>query len=134
MRSNIDSDVCLSKVVQHRDELNDLGDALTDERLKTIILDALPEEMHSAVKMQSIRDRDLGLGAIIRMMKTVVINHSEESSVPKRRQELYRKVWNSGRESRTDNERESTMTLTCHNCKKPGHEKKDCKELMGKSD
>ena len=26
------------------------------------------------------------------------------------------------------------MTLTCHHSKKPGHKKKDCKELMGKSD
>ena len=30
--------------------------------------------------------------------------------------------------------RESVLTPTCHNCKKPGHKKKDCKELMGKSD
>ena len=26
------------------------------------------------------------------------------------------------------------MTLTCHNCKKTGHKKKDGKELIGKSD
>ena len=26
------------------------------------------------------------------------------------------------------------MTLTCHNCKKPGHKMRDCIELVGKSD
>ena len=62
------------------------------------------------------------------MMRTLFINHSEKSPVPKRSQESYRKVRG------TVNGRESAMTLTCHNCKKPGHKKKDCKELMGKSD
>ena len=68
------------------------------------------------------------------MMKTIFINHSERSSVPKRSRESYRKVLSSGREPRTDNVREFAMALTCHHSKKPGHKKKDCKELVGKSD
>ena len=64
------------------------------------------------------------------MMKTIFITHSEKSSVPKRRKESYRKVRSSGSEPRTDNVRESAVTLTCHQCKKPGHKKK----LMVKSD
>ena len=84
--------------------------------------------------MQSVRKPDLGLEEIIGMMKTIFVNHSESSSVPKNK-ESYRNVRGSGSEPRTDNVRESAMTLTCHNnCKKPGHKKKDCKELMGKSD
>ena len=59
------------------------------------------------------------------MMKTIFINHSERSSVTKSK-ESCRKVRGSGSEPRTDNVRESAMTLTCHNCKKPGHEKRDC--------
>ena len=134
MRSDFDPDVFLWEVFQLRDELGDLGE--TDVRLTTIIiiLDALPEEMYSTVKMQSVRDPDLGLEEIIGMMKTIFINHSEKrSSVPKSK-ESYRKVRGSGSEPRTDNVRESARTLTRRHCKKPEHKKKDCKELMGKSD
>ena len=79
MRSDIGPDVFLSEVFQLCYELNDLGETVTDERLTTIILDALPEEMYSAVKMHSITDPDLGLAEIIGMMKTIFINHSERS-------------------------------------------------------
>ena len=59
MSSNIDPDVFLSQVYQLRDEFVDLGEIVSNERLTTGILDALPEEMYSTVKMQSIRDLDL---------------------------------------------------------------------------
>ena len=134
MRSDIDPDVFLSEVFQLRDELNNLGETVTDERVTTIILDALPEEMYSTVKMQSVNYPDLELEEIIGRTKTVFLNHSKRSSVPRRSKESYRKVRSSGHESRTDYVRESAMTLTCHNCKKPGYKKKYCKELMGKSD
>ena len=52
MRYGIDPDVFLLEVFQLRDELDDLGETVTDERLTTIILDAFPEEMYSTVKMQ----------------------------------------------------------------------------------
>ena len=55
MRSDIDPDAFLSEVFQLRDELNDLGETVTDEPLTAIILDALPEEMFSTVKMQSVK-------------------------------------------------------------------------------
>ena len=139
MRSinNVDPDVFLSEVFQLRDEFDDLGETIIiDERLTTIISGgALPEEMYSTVKTQSLRDPDLGLDEIIDRVKTIFINHSERSSVSKRSKESYRKVRNnSGCEPGTNNVRESAMTFTCHNCKKPGHEKKDCKELMSNSD
>ena len=88
--------------------------------------------MYSTIELQLVRDNDLGLEEIIGMMKTIFIDHSERSLVPKRSKESYRKVRSSGREPRTDNERESAMTLTCHKYKKPGYKKKDCKEFMGK--
>ena len=50
MKPDIDPDLFLSKVFQLRDELVDFGDAVFDERLTTIILDALPGEMYSTVK------------------------------------------------------------------------------------
>ena len=133
MRSDIDPDVFLSEVFLLRDELGDPGETLTDERLTTIILDALPDEIYSTIEIQSVRDPHLGLEEVIGMMKTICINHSERSSVPKRSKESYRKVRRSGSEPRTGNVRESAMTLTSHNCKKPGQKKKDGKELMGKS-
>ena len=70
--------------------------------------------MYSTLKMQSVRDPDLGLVKIIGMTETVFINHSERSSVPKSK-ESYRKVWGSGSEPRTGYVRESLLTLTCHN-------------------
>ena len=90
MRFDIDPDVFLSKVFQLRDELSDLGKAGSDERLKAIVLDALPKEMFSAIKMQPIRDPELGLEENMSMMKTIFINYSERSSVPKRSQQSYR--------------------------------------------
>ena len=56
MRSNIDHDVFLSECFQLRDELRDLGEVVSNERLTTIILDALPEERYSKLKAQSIKD------------------------------------------------------------------------------
>ena len=70
-KSDIDPDVFLSEVFQLLDERIDLREAVTDERLTTIILDALPEKIYFAVKMQSIRDHDLELEEIIGMMKTI---------------------------------------------------------------
>ena len=133
MKPDIDPDVFLSEVFQVCDELDDLGETVTDERLTTIILDALPEDMHSTVKMQSVRVLDLGLEGIIGMMKTIFVNHSEKSSVPERSTKSYRKIRSSGRAPRSDNVRESAI-LTCHNCKRSGDKNKYCKELMQKSD
>ena len=56
----------ISEVFQLRDELCDLGEVVSDERLTNIILDALQEEMYSIVKIQPIRNHDLGLEEIIR--------------------------------------------------------------------
>ena len=75
MRSHIDSDVFLSEVFQLREELSDLSEVISNERLTTIILDALPEERYSTVEVQLIRDPDVGLEEIISMM-TIFINHS----------------------------------------------------------
>ena len=80
--------------------------------------------MYSTVRMQSVRDPDLGLEEIIGMVKTIFIDHSERSSVPERSKESYRKVWSSVREPRTDNMRESAMTLTCHHYKSRGMKRK----------
>ena len=41
---------------QLRDELRDLGEVVSNEHLTIIILDALPEERYSKVKLQSIKD------------------------------------------------------------------------------
>ena len=77
--------------------------------------------MYSTVKVHSIIDPNLGLEETVSMTKTIVKNHYERSLVPKRSQELYRKIWNDGLESRIrNNVRESAMTLTCHNCKNQG--------------
>ena len=116
MRSDVDPKVFLSEIFQLRYELDGLGETATDESLTTIILDALPEEMNSTVRTQSVKDPDLGLEEIIGMSKTIFTNHPEKSSVPKRSKASCRKVWS--------NARESARTLSCHHCKTPGHRKK----------
>ena len=90
MRPDIDPDVFLSEVFQLRDELNDLGEVITNKRFTIIILDALPDDMYFTVKMKSTRDPELGLEEIIGMMKTILIDHSDMLSAPKRSQESYR--------------------------------------------
>ena len=64
MRSDIDPHVFLFEVFQLRDERSDLREAVSNERLTTNILDALPEEIYSTIIMQSIRDPKLGLEEI----------------------------------------------------------------------
>ena len=133
MRSDIDPDVFLS-VFQLRNELSDLGKTVSNERSTTIFLGELPEEMYSTIKMQSIRDPELGLEKIMSMMRTIFINHPERSSVSKRSKESYRKSRdNSGREATINGSAMATV-ITCHNCKRPEHKMKDCKQLMERSD
>ena len=85
MRSGIDPDVFLSEIFQLRDELSSLDEVVVDERLTTITLDALPDNIYSTVKIQSIRDSELGLKEIRSLTKAMFINPSEKS-VSKRRQ------------------------------------------------
>ena len=73
VRSDVDPDVFLSEVFQLRGGLNDLGEAVTDERLIFIILDALPEEIYSTVNMQPIRYPELGLDKIMSTTKTIYV-------------------------------------------------------------
>ena len=61
MRTDIDPDVFLSERYQLRDELSDLGKAVSTERLTTIILDALTAEKYPTIKIQAISDPDLSL-------------------------------------------------------------------------
>ena len=69
MKSDIDPDVFLSKGFQLRGELSNLGEIVSNERLITIILDEPLHDMYSTIKVQSIRDPDLGLEGIISMIK-----------------------------------------------------------------
>ena len=90
--------------------------------------------MYSTTKMQSIRDADLGLEEITSMTKTIFVNHSERSSVPKRSQASYRKVRNSVREPTIGRESAMATVITCQDYIRPGHKKKDCNRLNKNSD
>ena len=81
MKPDTDPDVFLSEINQVRDELGVLDETVSTEHLTTIILDALPAGMCSTVKIEAIRDPDLSLEQIQRMMRTIFINHSESLSV-----------------------------------------------------
>ena len=84
MKPDTDPDVFLSEIKQIRDELGVLDETVSTERLATIILDGLPAEMYSTVKLEAIQDPDLSLEHIQRMMRTIFINHSERLSVTKK--------------------------------------------------
>ena len=132
MKPDTDPDVFLSDINQIRDELAVLNETTSTERLTTIILDALPADMYSTVKLEAIRDPELSLEQIQRMMRTIFINHSERLSVTKKKSESkrYQGSNHRGREAG----RESAMstafiTKSCHYCKKAGHKVRECKKM-----
>ena len=130
MKPDTDPNVFLSEINQVRDELGVLDETVSTERLTTIILDALPAEKYSTVKLEAIRDPDLSSEQIQRMMRAIFINHSQRMSVTKNNPEsnTYQGSNHRGRETG----RESAMSIaliTCHYCKKPGHKVRDCKKL-----
>ena len=130
MKSDTDPDVFLSDINQICNELGALDETISTERITTIILDALPADMYSTVKLEAIRDPDLSLEQIQRMMRTIFINHSERLSVTKNNPE-YNRYQGSNRRGR-ETGRESAMStafITCHYCKKAGHKVRECKQL-----
>ena len=98
------------------DELSDLGERESNKQLTTIILDDVPAEKYSTINVQAIRDQNSSLKNIMGIMKTIFINHSERSSIPKLSQESYRKGHDGGRDSTVrDRGRKVAMIPTCHN-------------------
>ena len=131
MKPDTDPDVFMSEINQIRDELDVLDKMVSTEHLTTIILDALPAEMYSTVKLEAIRDPDFRLEHIQRMMITIFINHSEKLSVTSNNRESNRYQGSSNRRGR-ETGRESAMStslITCHYCKKPGHKVRDSQKL-----
>ena len=130
MKSDTDPDVFLSEINQIRDELAVLDEEISTECLTTIILDVLPADMYSTVKLETIRDPDLSLEQTQRMRRTIFINHSERLSVTKtnlesnRYQGSNRKGRETGRESAM-----STALITCHYCEKAGNKARECKKM-----
>ena len=128
MKPDTDPNVFLSEMNQMRDELGVLDKTVSTEYLTTIILDALPAEMYSTVKLEATRGSDLSLEQIQQMMRTIFINHSERLYVTKnnleskRYQESNRRGRENGRESAM-----STVFITYHYRKKPGQKVRDCK-------
>ena len=130
MKSDTDPDVFLSDINQICNELGALDETISTERMTTIILDALPADMYSTVKLEAIRDPDLSLEQIQRMMRTIFINHSERLSVTKKNPEYNRYQGSNRRGRETGLESAmSTAFITCHNCKKAGHKVRECKQL-----
>ena len=131
-KPDTDPDISPSEINQIRDELGALDETILTERLTTIILDALPAEMYSTVKLEAVRDPDLSLEQIQRMMRTIFISHSERLSVTKNKQES-KEYQESNRRCREKGEESAMSTAffitTGHFFKKSGHKVRDCKKL-----
>ncbi|CAN0450095.1 unnamed protein product [Ascophyllum nodosum] len=127
MKPDTDPVVFLSDINQICNELGALDETISTERMTTIILDALPGDMYSTVKLEAIRDPDLSLEQTQRMMRTIFINHSERLSVTKNNPE-YSKYQGSNRRGR-ETGRESAMSTALITCQRksswpPGTRKK----------
>ena len=88
--------------------------------------------MCSTIKLEAIRDPDLSLEQIQRMMRTIFINHSERLSVTKKNPECnrYQGPNRSGRETGRESAKSTALIITCHYCcKKTGHEVRECKKM-----
>ena len=72
MKADTDPNIFLSEINQLRNELSALDEVVPPERLTTIILDAFSAEKYSILKLKAIRDPDLSLEQIKRIMKTIV--------------------------------------------------------------
>ena len=97
--------------------------------------------MYSTVKLEAIREPDLSLEQIQRMMRTIFINHSERLSVTKNNPESNRYQGSNrrGRETGRESAMLTAFITTCHYCKKAGHKVRECKKLerdgeMGKTE
>ena len=73
MRSDIDPDLFLSEIFQLRDERSDLSEVVSDKQLTSVIFDALPDEMYSTVKVQSIKDHELGFEETVSVTKIYLL-------------------------------------------------------------
>ena len=88
MKADTDPDVFLSEMFQLGDELCDLDDVGSIERLTVMIVDASPDGKYSTIKLQTIRSPRLSLKQIQLMVKTIfiksfgkVISYHKESRV-----------------------------------------------------
>ena len=64
MKADIYSDALLSEIYQLREELSYLDEGVSTDRLTTGVLDALPAEKYSTIKLQAIGDPDSNLKQI----------------------------------------------------------------------
>ena len=92
----------MSEIYQLRNELSDLDEVVSTERLTTIILEALPAETYSTIKRQATIGLDLSLEQIQRVciVKTISIGNSQRLSVTKKNQQSNRKGRENGRGSK----------------------------------
>ncbi|CAN0018277.1 unnamed protein product, partial [Sphacelaria rigidula] len=107
-----DPDTFLSKVYQLRDELDNVGEAISEERLADIMIEGLTSE-YDLIKYNAERDPDLSIQSIETTMRNMYANR-----VARR----YTSGKSHGRDS-------SLLKFrgNCYTCGKPGHQARDCR-------
>ena len=109
MRAGVDPDVFLSEVHHLCDQLGDLDKVVSIEQSTTIILDALPAEKYSTIKIQGMRYLNLNLNGTEGIMKPIFVNHFIMSSVTKKSQDSNRKGRDSGHSNEDCHAQKSDM-------------------------
>ncbi|CAM9895274.1 unnamed protein product, partial [Sphacelaria rigidula] len=122
-----DLDTFLSKVYQLRDELDNVGEAISEERLTDIVIEGLTSE-YDLIKCNAERDPDLSIQSIETTMQNMYANrmarrytsgksHGRDSSL------LVTSLSNSLNQPRK-------FRGNCYTCGIPGHQARDCRSQM----
>ena len=83
--------------------------------------------MYSTSRVQSIRNPDLRLEDIVSTIKTININYSERSLVPKMIREPYRQSRDRGCETKMNGRKAAMATVIIYlNCKRSRNKKNGC--------
>ncbi|CAM9592631.1 unnamed protein product, partial [Sphacelaria rigidula] len=122
-----DPDTSLSKVYQLRDELDNVGEAISEERLTGIVIDGLTSE-YDLIKYNAERDPDISVQSIETITRNMYANRMARK---------YTSGKSHGRDSsllvislsKSLNQSQK-FRGNCYTCGKPGHQARDCRSQL----
>ncbi|CAM9980923.1 unnamed protein product, partial [Sphacelaria rigidula] len=126
MSQGEDPDVFLSNIYQIKDELNNMNESVSDERLTDIIIEGLADD-YSQIKYDAERDPDLSLSQIESTMRNSYVNRLARGKSARKPVGRESAMYAS---SPLDSYSNSTLSHNkCFNCGKPGHISRNCRYM-----